>query len=809
MGIKFNPFTGNFDIVGTSGGGGSSNSFETIQVPAGTSPVATGPSDVLTLADGNGIAISGDAGTDTVTISIAPATANVVAGFDATGEFVSFDNFIRNINTGLDIYQNLSVTDVGTSSIVLNRKATSLTPTNTNTDYFYQDADYINVNPNFDMSDITGKEMAINFSGVGNANNLKLTNEYVNFSSSGTFNDVYFRSSAIGLGNGTDSSSNNNIFYDTMNIDINDNHTSNNLYIYNPSLTVDASASLSDSILFNGYHNIYGSVNNISGFNFNPSIQTGATVTNVSAFYSNPQIDESINNLTIFASNGYGTSAPVNYTGMSVSPNFLGTVTNFQGYQIGTNLNTTITGFTGLNISGQAPGNYYTGVSVSPNNVLDINFVGYQCNPTISGDLTYAAGIEVNMNNVTVYPGVAASLIVQDLTYTCDSVGSDGNNITIEYTGGGTAGSEVVSVSTLAITVDIQPGVSTATQIKAAIEGFIASAVLVNVTVTGVGSNPQTTYSQTNLAGGINSGNKYAANFNGDVSINGALQFNGALSVGKFNAFASEALVDGGGTPSSIHSLITQPTVAANVTIANADLLGVNTASLISIGDNATVTTAFLGVTALGLPAVLSMGTGSTVDRIGGAVFALSLDATGTGGTVDIVSLCRSLAIPNGVTTVNRLYGYEFDLPFGDPGTVSYGLFINQPVNNWIQGTLRLGGTAVSDDLVDSGVQLQVDGVSKLEGGIILGYTEVNSTYTVISSDYVVNCTSGTFAITLPTAVSATGRVYILKNTGTGVITINTTSSQTIDGNASGVLSLVQWDTLQVMSTGANWIVIN
>jgi hypothetical protein len=69
-------------------------------------------------------------------------------------------------------------------------------------------------------------------------------------------------------------------------------------------------------------------------------------------------------------------------------------------------------------------------------------------------------------------------------------------------------------------------------------------------------------------------------------------------------------------------------------------------------------------------------------------------------------------------------------------------------------------------------------------------------------------CTSGTFAATLPSAVGCTGRVYNIKNTGNGTITINTTSAQTIDGNASGILKLAQYDNLTVQSTGSAWIIL-
>lgn len=69
MSFKFNPLTGQFDIAG-SGAGTPTNSFETIQVPSGTSPVAESPTDTLTLAAGAGLTITGDSTTDTITISL-------------------------------------------------------------------------------------------------------------------------------------------------------------------------------------------------------------------------------------------------------------------------------------------------------------------------------------------------------------------------------------------------------------------------------------------------------------------------------------------------------------------------------------------------------------------------------------------------------------------------------------------------------------------------------------------------------------------------------------------------------------------
>lgn len=84
MGIKFNPFTGTFDFTGASTA--ASDSFTTIQTDTGTSPVADSPTDTLTITGGSGITVSGNAGTDTVTISFSGSGPFVLkAGDTMTG----------------------------------------------------------------------------------------------------------------------------------------------------------------------------------------------------------------------------------------------------------------------------------------------------------------------------------------------------------------------------------------------------------------------------------------------------------------------------------------------------------------------------------------------------------------------------------------------------------------------------------------------------------------------------------------------------------------------------------------------------
>lgn len=92
--------------------------------------------------------------------------------------------------------------------------------------------------------------------------------------------------------------------------------------------------------------------------------------------------------------------------------------------------------------------------------------------------------------------------------------------------------------------------------------------------------------------------------------------------------------------------------------------------------------------------------------------------------------------------------------------------------------------------------------------GFVAGYVAKTASYTLLQTDYTVEVTANSVTLTLPTAVGKAGQIYNLKNSGTGIVTMNTTSSQTIDGSVSGVLTLAQYENLTVQSNGTNWIIL-
>jgi hypothetical protein len=135
-------------------------------------------------------------------------------------------------------------------------------------------------------------------------------------------------------------------------------------------------------------------------------------------------------------------------------------------------------------------------------------------------------------------------------------------------------------------------------------------------------------------------------------------------------------------------------------------------------------------------------------------------------------------------------------------GSTNVSLMTNS--NNRLQvlssGRVLLGATLPTDNTVDA---LQVNG--SISGiGMKQAYVTKTGAYTATNADYVIDCTSGTFTVTLPASSGRTGRILIIKNSGAGTITVDGNSSETIDGAATVTLS-VQYATIQIMSDGTNW----
>lgn len=89
---------------------------------------------------------------------------------------------------------------------------------------------------------------------------------------------------------------------------------------------------------------------------------------------------------------------------------------------------------------------------------------------------------------------------------------------------------------------------------------------------------------------------------------------------------------------------------------------------------------------------------------------------------------------------------------------------------------------------------------------LTLPYVAKVATYTASAVDYTIDCTAGTFDVDLPTAVGITGRIYVIKNSGVGTITIDPDGAELIDSLATA--TVVSGGATMVQSNGVGWIII-
>jgi len=165
-----------------------------------------------------------------------------------------------------------------------------------------------------------------------------------------------------------------------------------------------------------------------------------------------------------------------------------------------------------------------------------------------------------------------AQLIEQDLTFDAKpGSGINGNLINIIYIAGGVAGSEVVTVVDNDIEVQIDDGVSSALEVKTALDGNIDAAALITTTISGVPGGSQSIFTPAKyLVGGLGTN---------DIKVGD----------GEGNRYEVGALIDiiQGVDGNTIIESQREITVVYDITSPNADIITVGGAALAAsvIGD--------------------------------------------------------------------------------------------------------------------------------------------------------------------------------------------------------------------------------
>lgn len=137
--------------------------------------------------------------------------------------------------------------------------------------------------------------------------------------------------------------------------------------------------------------------------------------------------------------------------------------------------------------------------------------------------------------------------------------------------------------------------------------------------------------------------------------------------------------------------------------------------------------------------------------------------------------------------------------PPGSTGTVQNAL-VDLVVVSGVYGNVGINTTPSS-----STYKFDVVGASRFQS-IATNLVQKTGAYVITSTDFTVECTSGTFTVTLPTAVGINGRIYVVKNSGAGTITLAADGAETIDGSATQPIA--SGASIMVQSNNSNWIII-
>lgn len=89
------------------------------------------------------------------------------------------------------------------------------------------------------------------------------------------------------------------------------------------------------------------------------------------------------------------------------------------------------------------------------------------------------------------------------------------------------------------------------------------------------------------------------------------------------------------------------------------------------------------------------------------------------------------------------------------------------------------------------------------EHGISIPVNSVTGATTLTATDSLVVC-DGTFTITLPAVADVnTGKIYYIKNIGTGLITLDGDGTETIDDDTTQPIA--SYESMEVISDGSEW----
>jgi trimeric autotransporter adhesin len=453
----------------------------------------------------------------------------------------------------------------------------------------------------------------------------------------------------------------------------------------------------------------------------------------------------------------------------------------------------------GLTGGGQLTGNVTINMNTSP-----VSVGTYGSSQNVAQITVNALGIITSVSNVSIPQGT--------VTNVSTGTGLTGGPITT--TGTVSLANTTVTAGTytyVTLTVDAQGRLTAASSNTAPVTAVTATAPIQS---TG-GATPNISITQA------------GASANGYLSSTDWNTFNNKQPSGTYVTLVSGTagqIVSSGGTTPVISLNATAVSAGSYGSAANVGAFTVDTYGRLTSASNVAIAIPVSQVSGA-VPNTVTITTGTGL--IGGGDLSqsrtISVVANSTNQKVTIknngVTTGSEPAInliPTGfvtVTTSDDSANNAINVAFGTSGL---GTMATQNANNVSITGGAIQNVALTLDSIQNtpigNVSANVGVFTTLAGtGLTVNIVTKTSNYTATANDNTIlaNTQAGAVTITLPTAVGISGKLYTIKkiDSTANVVTVNTTSSQTIDGSTSYTMNTA-YSGVNIQSDNANWWII-